>query len=238
MKKIGIVCALQREEEQLLARLGANRTVTVGPFKFTSGMLNGCEIIISQSGMGKVNAALNVLELIKNFSPDYMINSGVAGGLQPTLNVLDSVIGTQYVYHDMWCGDGNEYGQVQGLPTFFQADIALLATAEKLHFQTPKAIHTGLICTGDQFITGAEPVAKILQHFPHALACDMESAAMAQVCYRYHVPFLSIRLISDVAGKEETNMAQYDNFWETMAHTGFERTWALLDALTREVEQA
>ena len=234
MKKIGIICAMQREAEQLISRLQTHQTVQFGPFQFVRGSLNGCEIILSQCGMGKVNAALGTLELIKNFSPDYVINSGVAGGLQPTLNTLDSVIGTQYVYHDMWCGDGNEYGQVQDLPTFFVADKTLLAATEKLRAQTPHAVHTGLICTGDLFVSGAEPVAKILQHFPQALACDMESAAIAQTCYRYQTPVLSMRLISDVAGQEQTNIAQYEDFWQTMAHTGFERTWTLLTALTKE----
>ena len=234
MKKIGIICALSREKEQLVSRLQTHQIVQAGPFEFTQGTLNGCEIILSQSGMGKVNAALATLELIKNFSPDYMINSGVAGGLNCALNTLDSVIGTQYVYHDMWCGDGNEYGQVQDLPTYFPASPVLLSAAEKVYAQLTHAVHTGLICTGDQFISGEESVAKILQHFPQALACDMESAAIAQTCYRYTIPFLSVRLISDVAGKHETNQTQYDNFWQTMAHTGFERTWMLLTALTKE----
>ena len=234
MKKIGIICALSNEEKQLLARLQSSHAVHAGPFKFTHGQLNGCEIVLAQSGIGKVNAALGTLELIKNFSPDYILNSGVAGGLSPQLNTLDSVVGTQYVYHDVWCGNGNEYGQVQELPTFFRADKILLAAAEKLRAKTPHAVHMGLICTGDQFISGPEPVAKILKYFPQALACDMESAAIAQVCYRYQVPFLSMRLISDVAGKEQTNMSQYENFWAHMADTGFERTWTLLTALTQE----
>ena len=110
----------------------------------------------------------------------------------------------------------------------------MLAAAEKLRAQSPDHVHTGLICTGDQFISGEEPVANILKHFPQGLACDMESAAIAQVCYRYHVPFLSMRLISDVAGKDATNMTQYENFWQTMAKQGFERTWSLLSSLTAE----
>ena len=118
--------------------------------------------------------------------------------------------------------------------TFFTADKRLLAAAEKLGQQNPQAVRVGLICTGDQFISGEKAVAGILKHFPQALACDMESAAVAQTCYRYNVPFLSMRLISDVAGKETTNMAQYEDFWGTMAYTGFERTWALLTALTKE----
>ncbi len=234
MAKIGIICALAQEEQQLISRLTTQRAVQAGPFQFTQGTLNGCEFILLRCGMGKVNAALGTLELIKNFTPDYILNSGVAGGLNPALHTLDSVVGDRYVYHDVWCGDGNDYGQVQELPTFFPASSVLLAAAKRAYAQTPHAVHTGLICTGDQFISGKEPVAKILHHFPQALACDMESAAMAQVCYRYHVPFLSMRLISDVAGKTETNQTQYDNFWQEMAHTGFERTWALLTALTKE----
>ncbi|MBR4682918.1 MAG: 5'-methylthioadenosine/adenosylhomocysteine nucleosidase [Elusimicrobiaceae bacterium] len=234
MKKIGIICAMKREADQLLSRLQGQKKVQAGPFEFVHGTLNGCEIVLSQSGMGKVNAAMNALEMIKNFMPDSVINSGVGGGLAGHLHAMDTIIGEQYVYHDVWCGDGNEYGQVQELPTFYPADKTLLTAAEKLHAQNREAVHTGLICTGDQFISGKESIAKILHHFPQALACDMESAAIAQVCYRYHVPFLSMRLISDVAGKESSNMAQYEHFWETMADKGFARTWALLHALTAQ----
>ncbi|MBR4592753.1 MAG: 5'-methylthioadenosine/adenosylhomocysteine nucleosidase [Elusimicrobiaceae bacterium] len=235
MRKIGLICALQRELSQILSHLEVKGTRSYGPFTFHIGVLNGCEVILSQSGMGKVNAAINALELIKNFEPDCLLNSGVAGGLDSQLNPLDTVAGSRYVYHDVWCGDGNEYGQVQDLPTFFSADNTLLSAVEKLHFQTPRAVHMGLICTGDQFVSGAEPVAKILKNFPQALACDMESAAIAQVCYRYHVPFLSMRLISDVAGKEETNSEQYKNFWSEMADVGFKRMWQLLGVLTGDV---
>jgi len=234
MKKIGIICALSLEKKQLAARLPAHQTVQQGPFEFIKGSLNGCEIILLQSGIGKVNAALGAREMIQHFAPDCIINSGVAGGLQPDLNVLDSVIGTQYVHHDVWCGEGNAYGQVQDLPTFFPADKTLLAATEKLQMSHGDHVRMGLICSGDQFISGAEPVAKILQHFPQALACDMESAAIAQVCYRYQVPFLSMRLISDVAGKKAANTTQYEDFWQTLAHKGFEHTWALLVELTTE----
>ena len=234
MKKIGIICAMQREEEQLLLRLPEPTLQQFGPFEFARTSLNGCEVVLSRSGMGKVNAALNALELITHFSPDCLVNTGVAGGLETSLKTMDTVIGERYVYHDVWCGDGNDYGQVQQLPTFFTADKRLLAAADKLGQQNPQAVRVGLICTGDQFISGEKAVAGILKHFPQALACDMESAAVAQTCYRYNVPFLSMRLISDVAGKETTNMAQYEDFWGTMAYTGFERTWALLTALTKE----
>ena len=235
MKKIGIVCAMQREKEQLELRLPSPTRQQSGPFEFIKSRLNGCEVILTQGGMGKVNSALCALELIKNFSPNFIVNSGVAGGLHASLKTMDTVIGSQYVYHDVWCGDGNEYGQVQQLPARFTADETLLAVAEKLRQQNPQSLRVGLLCTGDQFVSGEEAVAKILKHFPQALACDMESAAVAQTCYRYNTPFLSMRLISDVAGQETTNQTQYENFWETMAYTGFERTWTLLTALTKEI---
>ncbi|MBR4355270.1 MAG: 5'-methylthioadenosine/adenosylhomocysteine nucleosidase [Elusimicrobiaceae bacterium] len=234
MTKIGIICALSNESKQLISRLKIQQTIQFGPFQFVQGQLNGCEIILSQSGIGKVNAAIGTLEMIKNFQPDYILNTGVAGGLSCVLNSMDTVIGTHYIYHDVWCGPGNEYGQVQDLPMAFPADKLLLAAAQKLSPDASSAIHTGLICTGDQFISGPEPVAKILKHFPQALACDMESAAIAQVCYRYKIPFLSMRLISDVAGKDTSNATQYENFWMTLASKGFARTWALLNELTKE----
>lgn len=233
MKKIGIICALEREAQQIQNRLSVHTTQTVGPFSFVHGTLNGREIILSQSGIGKVNAALNTAALITSFTPDAVINSGVAGGLVATQNPLESVIGTQYVYHDVWCGDGNEYGQVQGLPTFFDADPQLLAAARTCANAADHPVHLGLICTGDQFISGPAALP-ILKHFPHALACDMESAAIAQVCYRYHTPFISVRLLSDIAGKDTANFTQYENFWAQLAQQGFANTWALLTALTAE----
>jgi len=238
MKKFGIICAMQKEAQQLMDRLTVQKKINVGPFEFVQASLNGKEIILAQSGMGKVNAALGAVEMIYRFKPDALISSGVAGGLAKQLKPLDCVVGTQYVYHDVWCGTGNEYGQVQGLPTFFNADKKLVAAADKIGTQEGHTVHKGLICTGDQFISGEEAVERILKHFPQALACDMESAAIAQVCYRHHTPFISMRLLSDVAGKAEDNMSQYENFWETMADQGFARTWALLTALTQEVNRA
>ena len=234
--KIGIICALAKEQAQLLERLPNPEKIVSGPFTFFVSNLNGNEIILTQSGIAKVNAAACAVELINRFAPDAIINSGVAGGLDPKLNSLDVVAGKEYVHHDVFCGPENEWGQVQGLPSAFLADKKLLACVEKLKnaqaFSCP--VHAGLICTGEQFITDSHKLQDIRKNFPGALACDMESASFAQVCYLYKVPFLSFRVISDVVGKETNNEAQYDNFWETVTRTAFENTWKFLSALAQE----
>ncbi len=231
--KIGIVCALAKEKAQLLARLPEQETISSGPFTFFVSRLGENQLILTQSGIAKVNAAACSVEMIRRFAPEVVINSGVAGGLDSQLNPLDIVVGSKYAHHDVFCGPENEWGQVQGLPSVFLADDKLLASVEKLKSEHAfsRPVHTGLICTGEQFITDPHALADICHHFPEALACDMESAAFAQVCYLYKVPFLSFRVISDVVGKEKSNETQYEDFWDTVSHTAFENTWTFLSAL-------
>ena len=96
---------------------------------------------------------------------------------------------------------------------------------------TETKLHGGLICSGDQFITDRTQLDKIKSCYPDGLAVDMESGALAQVCYLYDVPFLSFRIISDTPGADK-HFDQYQNFWGTMADRSFGVTKALLEALT------
>ena len=144
----------------------------------------------------------------------------------PSVAVGDTVLGAQTAYHDVWCGEGNLPGQVQGLPQRFDADPALLQKALALPAAQP--VHSGLICTGDWFVTTAQEDEKILKTYPEALACDMESAAIAQVCHHYGVPFLSFRIISDtrVGGHD---MQAYADF--TIVSSSFQFLKQLIDTL-------
>ena len=182
-----------------------------------------------QSGIGKAAAARTATEMILREHPDCIINSGCAGGLAPGVDVCDIVVGAQTAYHDVWCGEGNPWGQVQGLPQRFDADPALLRAAQAL--QTSSPVRCGLICTGDQFLTTAEDDARVLGLYPDALACDMESAAIAQVCHHYGVPFLSFRMISDVHGSGQDAMALYKDFWTKVADDSFSFLKLLIDKL-------
>lgn len=219
---------MDSEHKQLSERLQEKQETAEGRFSYVEGKLGNNHLILTQCGIGKVNAAIGTAELIRRFQPDCIVSTGVAGGIDGCLKVTDVVASSEVVYHDVWCGEGNEYGQVQGLPARYTASSQLLKYALTLNSQKiENRIWGGEICTGDQFITDKGELQKIKEKFPKALAVDMESGAIAQTCYIYHVPFLSFRIISDIPGTED-HSKEYANFWGTMAERSFEVTWKFL----------
>lgn len=220
MQKIGIIVAMGAEMKLLEAVLEDKQVVENRFFRFVRGKAGDREIIAMQSGIGKVCAATGCAEMIRLYAPDYVLNTGVAGGIDRKLRVMDMVVGRDVVYHDVWCGIGNEKGQVQGMPARFPGAPELLAKVRAVESEV--ALYEGLICTGDQFITDRVDLDRIKADFPEGLAVDMESGAIAQVCYMYGVPFLSLRVISDTPGMVENHALQYRNFWETAPEKTFE----------------
>lgn len=220
MGKIGIIVAMDVEFQRVDALLEDKTERWVNGFAFVEGRLGDKQIILARSGIGKVCAAVGVSEMIRAFAPECIVNTGVAGGIDDSLCVMDIVVGKETVYHDVWCGEGNAYGQIQGMPAVFPADARLLSAA--MSVGSDVRIVCGQICTGDKFITDREVLDSIKYGFPQGLAVDMESAAMAQVCYIYGVPFLSFRIISDTPGKTENHALQYQNFWTTAPEKSFE----------------
>ena len=196
------------------------------------------EIIPVHCGWGKVNSAVNAYKLISEHHPDCIISTGCAGGISKDVHLLDVVVAAQVAYHDCWYGEPNEYGQVQGFPARFEAHPVLLNAARSLLTATgiasPKAkpakLHFGLIASGDRFVAGPTDNAFVLGHFPDALACDMESGSISQVCHMYGTPFISMRVISDTA-EEENRLGQFENFWETVGTESFEILQAFVNSL-------
>lgn len=184
---------------------------------------------VRRSGIGKVAAARLATELILTEHPDCIINSGCAGALAPGMEIFDVVVGAQTAHHDVWCGEGNLPGQVQGLPQRFDADPQLLTAARSL--KTGRRMHFGLICTGERFFESPEEDAMVLANFPDALAVDMESAAIAQVCLHYGVPFLNFRLISDVHDSAAAQKTSYETFWKEMGDSSYAVLRELLEIL-------
>lgn len=206
MKNIAVICAMDVELEYFTSALEDIQKINLPTLpKILHGRHHNCNIYATVSGMGKVNAALKCAEIIRNFHPDIVINIGISGGLDPCVNIGDFVIGKNIVYHDVWCGEPNAYGQVQNLPAIYHSNPQIL---EKI-----PDLRQGLICCGDQFIADHDQLHQIKQHFPQALAVDMESAAIAQTCYIYNVPLFVIRQISDTPYSENSQQ-QYDNFWK------------------------
>jgi len=216
------------ELDQLAALLEDKVEIRSGLFTYIVGRCGKNDIVLRQCGIGKVNAALGTAELIKSFSPQCVISTGVAGGIDTSVGIMDVVVSRQTCYHDVWCAMGCEYGQVQGMPTYFKGNARLVEHA--LNLDTPTRIHAGLICTGDQFITAQKELEKIKREFPEGLACDMESAAIAQTCYIYQMPFVSFRIISDTPGAKD-HTEQWENFWVEIANRSFQVTETYLKTL-------
>ena len=227
-KTIGVLTAMSVEYRQVAAMLTDTTVERHGPQEFLLGTMGGNRIVLLQCGIGKVNAAAGVTNMIIRYAPDCVVSTGVAGGIDAALQVTDVVVAAEACYHDVYCGDGCDPGQVQGLPLFFRSDEALVTKAVRM--DSPVRIVPGLICTGDRFITERTELDTIKAAYPEGMAVDMESAAIAQVCHLYGVPFVSFRIISDTPGAEG-HFQQYLDFWQTMADKSFTVTKMFLEKI-------
>ncbi len=223
--KIGIIVAMERELRQLLALLPEVKEEASDGARFFLGTLcpESKELFIVQCGVGKVNAAVAATEMCLRYRPDFIVSSGVAGGARSDVKPLDVVAATATVYHDVYCGGDCEYGQVQGLPAVFPVDEKLLAVVSFL-----AGVKTGVFATGDWFVDSRAKADEILFRYPDAIAFDMESCAIAQVCFRQNVPFLSLRVISDNP-LSDGHKEQYADFWEHLADGSFRVLREFLD---------
>lgn len=203
-KTIAVIGAMQAEIDLLQGLLTKHQCHRFGAFEIHEGELHQQRVIVSLSGIGKVNAAAATALLIHQFSPDYVINTGSAGGLGTGLKVGDVVIGTQTAHHDVdVTAFGYAIGQVPQLPSAFASDEGLIAAAQQAAAAFGDAqVKQGLIVSGDQFVQSSEKVAYIRQNFPTVQAVEMEAAAIAQTCHQLAVPFVVIRAISDAADEK------------------------------------
>ena len=213
--KIGIIVAMDKELHQL------------------QQLFNDGNVLVQKCGIGKVNAALGAQRMINEFHPDCIISSGCAGGNGDDINIQDVVVSSELCYHDVYCGRAIDnttvYGQVQGLPARYQADVHLLQKTKELAVPGV-SVHAGLIVTGDWFVDSKEKMREIIGHFPEAKAVDMEPCAIAQTCYINKVPFISFRVISDIPLRD-TDASQYHNFWDTVAEHSFQVTKTFVESL-------
>ena len=222
MKHIGLMFALDAEMKFFAFQLENMQQKTLHQRTFYTGVIGNKIVSAVISGMGKVNAALCTADLINVFQADIILNIGISGGLDSSLKIGDFVVGKDIVYHDVWCGNPCEYGQMQNMPLMYHSAPEL---TEKLSKYTQ-----GLLCCGDYFVEKAEMLQDIKAKFPAALAVDMESAAIAHTCYLYNVPLLSVRQISDVPGSEN-HAEQYATFWENAPKHSMQMLTEILDLL-------
>ncbi|KAA0549314.1 5'-methylthioadenosine/S-adenosylhomocysteine nucleosidase [Bacillus sp. BGMRC 2118] len=236
--KVAIIGAMEEEVQILRGKLEDAEVELIAGCEFTSGKLNGTDIILLRSGIGKVNAAMSTTILMQRYQPDYVINTGSAGGFLQTLNVGDVVISSEVRHHDVdVTAFGYEYGQVPGLPVAFIADQLLIKAATEAVYELEGVqVVEGGIATGDSFMNDPERVDYVRSKLPNLYAVEMEAAAVAQVCHQFKVPFVVIRALSDIAGKESN--ISFDQFLQKAALHSSEVVISMVEKLKEKVAHA
>lgn len=231
MSLVGIIGAMEEEVALIKGWMTNLETQSIAGCEFYLGQLDGKEVVLLQSGIGKVNAAVSTTLLLSKFAPSKVINIGSAGGYAQSLNVGDVVISDQVCHHDVDVTVfGYSMGQVPGMPATYAADNALIAEAKAAvaRLDLVKA-EVGLIGTGDSFMQDPVRVEKVRADFPELLAVEMEAAAVAQVCVKFETPFVVVRALSDIAGKESSQ--SFEEFLVVAAKNSSAMVREMLSAL-------
>lgn len=228
--KVGIIGAMEQEVTLLRDKIENRQTLQRAGCEIYTGTLHGVEVALLKSGIGKVSAAMGTTLLLEHCRPDVVINTGSAGGLAPTLKVGDIVVSDEVRYHDAdVTAFGYAPGQMAGCPAAFTADGELIALAERCISDLGLNAVRGLVCSGDAFINGAEPLARIRATFPQVAAVEMEAAAIGHVCHLFGTPFVVVRAISDVA--DQASHLSFEEFLVVAAEQSTRMVDAMLQAL-------
>ncbi|GAA0361115.1 5'-methylthioadenosine/adenosylhomocysteine nucleosidase [Alkalibacterium iburiense] len=232
MLKIGIIAAMEQEIRVLTEQLNHKEEITKANQKFYKGKLSDMNVVLVQSGIGKVNASIAATLLIEVFQVDAVINTGSAGGIGAGLSVGDLVLSKQLAYNDADArAFGYAYGQIPQMPERYGADDKLISLFMKAA-EKEWTIRNGLIVTGDSFISSKVEIKKIKEYFEDALVTEMEGAAIAQTCYQFDIPFLVIRAVSDVADEEAS--VSFDEFIELAGKKSAETVINFLKEIKQE----
>lgn len=216
MKKVGVIFAMKEELDELLKLVELSNEYKIFDLNFYECVLGDTKCVLVESGVGKVNAARSCQILIDNMNVDYIINVGVAGGINENLNVCDIVIGTKLVQHDFdITAFDHEKGYIPNVGVYINSDDYLVKVANDVANDKNYKVHNGIIASGDIFCTKESMSKKIRDKFD-AYCVEMEGSSIAQVCYLCHVPFLVLRCISDIPNGNNT--ITYDEFLETSSN--------------------
>ena len=218
MQRIGIIGAMAQEVNILAGQLDNAERYEHAGFVFHTGTRHGLEVIILQSGIGKVSAAVGTAILLERHQPDAIINTGSAGGFATDLAIGDVIISDEVRHHDVDAVVfGYELGQVPGMPAAYHADSRLRDIARGAIAALGEVnVREGMIATGDAFMADPERVATTRAQFPTMLAVEMEGAAIAQTCYLYDCPFVVIRALSDIPGSGDNHLS-FEQFLDIAA---------------------
>ncbi|MFC4598804.1 5'-methylthioadenosine/adenosylhomocysteine nucleosidase [Cohnella hongkongensis] len=209
---IGIIGAMQEEIELLLAHMEDKQTESRAGISYHRGVFHGKKVVLTRSGVGKVNAAVCTQILIDRFGADAVLFTGVAGAVDPQLDIGDIVISSSSLQHDV---DVTALGFPRGTIPYqdvseYRADERLIALAEEAGRKAyPGRCKVGKIVSGDQFVADRAKVQSLYEQFGGACT-EMEGASVAQVCFMNDIPHVIIRSMSDKAdGSAQVNFAEF-----------------------------
>lgn len=239
-----ILGAFPPELALLKAQLQRSHDTVIQHILFTEGLLEGKQVVLAQTGIGKVNAAVATTLVIEHFQPQRLLFSGIAGGLNPSLLPGDLVIGARVAHHDYGTQTPDSILRrptrnpftMQENPIYFASDSNLVRAAmdaskqvrfEPVGSRLPKVI-TGVIVTGDVFVA-SDQATKALHATMQGDATEMEGAAVAQVCWQQRTPFIVIRSLSDDAGNNASALVR--NFYEIAARNAASLVVAMVQQL-------
>lgn len=245
-----ILGAFPPEMNILQEQIRQKKDTVIQQVRFTAGLLNDRRVVLAQTGMGKVNAAMTTTLMLEHFHPHEVLFTGIAGGVDPDLSPGDLVIGTAVTYHDYGTLTPDSIqlrpthnpftGQMN--PQFFSCDSGLVQTARNVGKQVSfikinnhdkgrlPAVVAGIIVTGDVFVASSPATQKFHRQLG-AEATEMEGAAVGQVCWQQKVPFLVIRSLSDNASSNAAS--EVKAFYQVAANNSAILVMALVAALHR-----
>ena len=226
MKTIGIIFAMQEELIELKNYLHINKEKKIYDLIFYEATLNNQNIILTESGIGKTNAARTTQILIDYYKPEAIFNIGVAGGIAKNLKVGDIIISTSLVQHDFdITAFDHPKGYIPNIGNTIPIDNNLLNTIKTILDTNNISYKEGLIASGDIFCTKESMATKINTQF-NALCVEMEGASIAQTAYLSKTPCLVIRSISDCP--DNNNKVTYEEFLETSSKKVAQIMYAIL----------
>ena len=205
--KLGIICAMEEELRTLVENLDNASKITRHGYVFHTGSIGRHEVVLVQSGVGKVMSAMAVTLLVEVFSVEGIINTGSAGAVNHELKIGDVVVADKLAYHDVdVTAFGYAFGQMAQQPLYFESSKYFVSELKKA-IENPVV---GLITSSDSFISSDGRIAEIKKHFPDVLAVEMEGASIAQAATALKKPFVIIRAMSDTASHDAN--VKFDEF--------------------------
>lgn len=206
---VAIMCAMEEESAPFMAALESAAPLDLlpaqyrGPATFFEGYLHGFRAVVATTGIGTTNAAVATTALVGSLAPDLVVVAGTAGGLGVETQLNQVMLGTSAYYHDADATTfGYKPGQIPRMPVYYEAQGSAIDALQSAAERAGISVQRGAVTSGNSFVM-TDRVAHVREAFPSAIAVDMETAAIAQVCWTFGCPWVAVRAVSDMCDSGE-----------------------------------